>query len=72
MKKILIIVVLFSFFLIGCSNNNQKTQENINYCEIYAEQELTAMRIAIGGGEKQYSLNGTWVNESILFEDCKK
>ncbi len=72
MKKILIILVLFSFFLIGCSNINENKEENANYCEIYAGQELTAMRVKIGGGEKQYSLNGTWVNESILFEDCKK
>lgn len=44
--------------------------DETNWCEIYAEQKVTSMRVPEIVGERQYALNGTWVNESVLKQSC--
>ena len=63
---ILFILIILAIFAITIP------VEETNYCEIYAEQELSAMRYPTDGGEREFSLNGTWVKESTLMEDCEK
>lgn len=42
-------------------------------CEDYANQEVTASRIGYGENqEREYSINGEWIPESKLIEDCLK
>lgn len=61
---ILFIYVTFSESL------EEKDNKKINYCEIYSNQLVTASRVGINGSEREYGLNGNWIKESILLQDC--
>ena len=70
-KDTIILIIVFLLFLVGLSLQQDNKAQEPNYCEIYADQEQTASRVAIGGGEREYGLNGSWIKESKLFESCK-
>lgn len=73
MKKntILLLVCLILSIIIFSFQQYNKVEEP-NYCKIYADQEQTSYRVEIGGSEKEYGLNGSWIKESKLLESCKE
>ena len=67
---ILLMLIIFGLFLIANLVSKYKI-ESQRWCDIYEDQTVTATRIPFENGEKQYGLNGTWIDERILYNNCK-